>query len=121
GQPPEETDGTPAGPAKTRGADAPRSPEPDILALLTRMRDLALLLRKKRLRRGALELTMPEAVLEYDEHGRLSGAHFATHDLSHQIIEEFMLAANEAVAEHLTRQDVPFLRRVHPAPNEEKL
>jgi ribonuclease R len=85
------------------------------------MRDLALLLRKKRFKRGALELTMPEAVLDYDEHGRVSGAHFAAHDLSHQIIEEFMLAANEAVAEHLTRHEVPFLRRVHPAPNEEKL
>ena len=48
----------------------------------------------------ALELTMPEAVLEYDADGRVSGAHFAVNDLSHQIIEEFMLAANEAVAEH---------------------
>jgi ribonuclease R len=94
---------------------------PDILALLRRMKDLALLLRKKRLKRGALELTMPEAVLEYDEHGRVSGAHFASHDLSHQIVEEFMLAANEAVAEHLSAHEVPFLRRVHPAPNEEKL
>ena len=89
--------------------------------MLRRMRDLALLLRKKRLKRGALELTMPEAVLEYDAEGRVSGARFAAHDLSHQIIEEFMLAANEAVAEHLTAHDVPFLRRVHPAPNEDKL
>src|SRR5262249_4635923 len=93
----------------------------EVLALLRRMRDLALLLRKKRFKRGSLELTMPEAVLDYDEHGRVVGAHFAAHDLSHQIIEEFMLAANEAVAEHLTHHEVPFLRRVHPAPNEEKL
>jgi ribonuclease R len=85
------------------------------------MRDLALLLHKKRLKRGSLELSMPEAVLEYDEQGRMSGAHFAVHDLSHQIIEEFMLAANEAVAEHFTQYEVLFLRRVHPAPNEEKL
>jgi ribonuclease R len=89
--------------------------------MLRRMRDLALLLRKKRFKRGSLELTMPEAVLEYDDQGRVSGAHFAEHNLSHQIIEEFMLAANEAVAEHFTRHEVPFLRRVHPAPNEEKL
>jgi ribonuclease R len=94
---------------------------PEVYALLRRMRDLALLLRKKRMKRGSLELVMPEAVLEYDHHGRVSGAHFAEDSLSHQIIEEFMLAANEAVAEHLTRLDVPFLRRVHPAPNEEKL
>jgi ribonuclease R len=89
--------------------------------MLRRMRDLALLLRKKRIKRGSLQLEMPEAVLEYDEHGRVSGAHFAEHNLSHQIIEEFMLAANEAVAEHFTKHEVPFLRRVHPAPNEEKL
>src|SRR5262249_37436107 len=93
----------------------------DITAMLRRMRDLALLLRKKRFKRGSLELTMPEAVLEYDDQGRVSGAHFAEHNLSHQIIEEFMLAANEAVAEHFTKHDIPFLRRVHPAPNEEKL
>ena len=103
------------------GAAAKPDLAPEILALLRRMRDLALLLRKKRMKRGALELTMPEAVLEYDADGRVSGAHFAAHDLSHQVIEEFMLAANEAVAEHLTHQDIAFLRRVHPAPNEEKL
>jgi len=85
------------------------------------MRDLAILLRKKRAKRGALELSMPEAVLEYDENGRVSGAHFATHDMSHQLVEAFMLAANEAVAEHLAHEEIPFLRRVHPAPIEEKL
>jgi ribonuclease R len=93
----------------------------EILPMLRRMRDLALLLRKKRIKRGSLQLEMPEAVLEYDDQGRVSGAHFAEHNLSHQIIEEFMLAANEAVAEHFTKHEVPFLRRVHPAPNEEKL
>jgi ribonuclease R len=96
-------------------------PSANILALLHRMRDLALILRAKRKARGALELTMPEAVLEYDADGRVSGAHFAVHDLSHQIIEEFMLTANEAVAAHFSRLGVPFLRRIHPAPNEEKL
>jgi ribonuclease R len=95
--------------------------EPEVLALLHRMRDLALILRRRRLRRGALELNMPETELEYDDQGRVVGAHFAKHDLSHQIIEEFMLAANEAVAEHLASLDVAFLRRVHPAPDPVKL
>jgi len=94
---------------------------PEILQMLKRMRDLAILLRKKRFKRGSLELEMPEAVLEYDDNGRVSGAHFAEHNLSHQVIEEFMLAANEAVAEHFSKYEVPFLRRVHPAPAEEKL
>jgi ribonuclease R len=105
---------------QSRGRPSPGL-QPDVLALLKRMRDLALLLRKKRLKRGALELSMPEPVLEYDAHGKVTGAHFAANDLSHQVIEEFMLAANEAVAEHFSRHEVPFLRRVHPAPNEEKL
>jgi ribonuclease R len=85
------------------------------------MRELAMILRKRRLRRGALELNMPEAELEYDEQGRVSGAHFRSHDVSHQIIEEFMLAANEAVAENLASLDVSFLRRVHPDPDPKKL
>ncbi|MDW8243044.1 MAG: ribonuclease R [Thermogemmata sp.] len=94
---------------------------PELVALIRRMRDLARLLRHKRLRRGALELEMPETVLDYDDQGRICGAHYAAHTFSHRIIEEFMLAANEAVAEYLTAHGVPFLRRVHPPPNLDKL
>jgi ribonuclease R len=108
--------------AELNALDEPRESESTpIQSMLRRMRDLALLLRKKRAKRGALELSMPEAVLEYDDLGRVSGAHFATNDLSHQLVEAFMLAANEAVAEHFAHEEIPFLRRVHPAPNEEKL
>ena len=64
---------------------------------------------------------MPEAVLEYDDKGHVSGAHFASHDESHQLIEDFMLAANEAVAGHFDRLKVPFVRRIHPAPDARKL
>lgn len=94
---------------------------PDVQALLLRMRDLGMILRKRRLKRGALQLEMPETELEYDKDGRVTGAHFVQHDISHQIIEEFMLAANEAVAAHLDSLGVPFLRRVHPAPEPTKL
>jgi ribonuclease R len=102
---------------KKKGPDL----EPEVLDLLLRMRELALLLRKKRMRRGALELYMPEAELVYDEQGRVTGAHFRKHDISHQLIEEFMLAANEAVAGHLEGLGRKFLRRVHPAPDPNKL
>ena len=122
-------DATPVGPASRRSSDAdqtggtpvPPTVAPDVLAVLERLRGLALVLRARRQRRGALELSMPEPVLEYDADGRVSGAHFAEQNLSHQVIEEAMLAANVAVAEHFSRLNVPFLRRVHPAPNEEKL
>ncbi len=94
---------------------------PEVYALLLRMRDLGTILRKRRLKRGALELNMPETELEYDDQGRLTGAHFRKNDISHQLIEEFMLTANEAVAEHLAGLDVAFLRRVHPDPDPAKL
>ncbi|MFQ3592256.1 MAG: VacB/RNase II family 3'-5' exoribonuclease [Gemmataceae bacterium] len=97
--------------AKTPGDEAP-----EIFALLCRMRDLALILRRRRRERGSLELTIPEVQLTYDAEGRVTGGQFRSHDLSHQIIEEFMLAANEAVAAKLKQLGVPFLRRVHPAP-----
>ncbi len=100
---------------------APAKLAKDVALNLKRMRELASLLRKKRFKRGALELNMPEPVLEYDDQGRVNGAHFAVNDESHKVIEDCMLAANEAVAEHFTSLGVPFLRRVHPMPNEEKL
>ncbi len=95
--------------------------EPAVLKLLVRMRDLALILRKRRMKRGALELNMPEVELEFDDQGRVAGAHFLKYDISHQIIEEFMLAANEAVAGHLAELGVSFLRRVHAPPEPNKL
>jgi ribonuclease R len=95
--------------------------EPEILELLWRMRDLAVILNKRRLKRGYLQLHMPEPELEYDKDGRVTGAHFRKNDISHQMIEEFMLLANETVAEYLGRRDIAFLRRVHPAPEPTKL
>jgi ribonuclease R len=94
---------------------------PEILEQLQRMRDLALILHKRRVKRGSLQLNMPETQLEYDADGKVSGAHFRTHDISHQMIEECMLAANEAAAQHLDDHKIHFLRRVHPAPEPNKL
>lgn len=111
-------------PGEASGTPSPRDREeadPEVVALVLRMRDLAMILRRRRMRRGALELAMPETELEYDDAGRVTGAHLAAEDVSHQIIEEFMLAANEAVADWLDRLGVPFLRRVHPAPEPAKL
>ncbi len=85
------------------------------------MRDLAVILNKRRLKRGYLQLHMPEPELEYDKDGRVIGADFRKNDISHQMIEEFMLLANESVAEHLDDKEIAFLRRVHPAPEPTKL
>lgn len=114
-----DTDAEPRG--KGAAVASPGSVEPEVLTLLLRMRDLGMILRRRRLRRGALELNMPETELEFDEQGRVTGAHFLEHDVSHQLIEEFMLAANEAVAGQLDSLEVPFLRRIHPAPEPTRL
>ena len=89
--------------------------------LLGRMLRLAMILRQRRIDRGALELAMPEVDVELDREGRVTGARVVEHTESHQIIEEFMLAANEAVAETLKDKGLPFLRRVHEAPVPKKL
>lgn len=94
---------------------------PEVCTLLGHMHTLAMLLRQRRLDRGALELVLPEIKLELDDAGQVAGATAVIHDESHQIIEEFMLAANEAVAEYLTQHDVLFLRRVHAPPVPTKL
>ncbi len=94
---------------------------PEVHALVGRMHELAMILRKRRLARGALELTMREVKIDLDRQGQVSGAHLVENTVSHQIIEEFMLAANEAVAELFTRHELHFLRRVHQAPDPRKL
>ena len=90
-------------------------------ALLGRMHELAMILRRRRFDHGALDMNMPEVEIDLDKHGQVIGAHKAENTVSHQIIEEFMLAANEAVAEHLHGQDLNFLRRVHEPPDPRKL
>jgi ribonuclease R len=90
-------------------------------ALLDRMRRLAAILRQRRRGRGFMELSMKECELEYDADGKVTAAHYTVDDESHQMIEEFMLTANEAVARKLKEERVAFLRRVHEAPDPLKL
>jgi len=94
---------------------------PQVHALLGRMHELAMILRKRRFKRGALELTMKEIKVDLDADGRVAGAHVVINTESHQIIEEFMLAANEAVARILHGAGLLFLRRVHSDPDPRKL
>ncbi|MFM1801108.1 MAG: Ribonuclease [Planctomycetota bacterium] len=93
----------------------------EVRALLERMLRLAMMLRKRRFRHGALELNLPEIALSLKMDGSAKEAHLVVNDESHQVIEEFMLAANEAVARQLTQADIPFLRRAHPEPDPLKL
>ena len=92
-----------------------------VLDLLKRMHELAMILRKRRFDRGALDLELPEVKIDMDRNGKVTGAHVVSHDESHQIIEEFMLAANIAVASKLADCGQSFLRRTHAPPDERKL
>lgn len=93
----------------------------EVFHLLERMHNLAMTLRQRRLQRGAIELSLPEIKIDLDKQGQVKGAHLVEHTESHQIIEEFMLAANEAVAEMLTDDEIVFLRRIHEPPSPRKL
>ncbi|MGB1126794.1 MAG: ribonuclease R family protein [Opitutales bacterium] len=78
-------------------------------------------LRKKRFRKGSLDLEMTEIKIYVDEDGYADRIEKQSHDESHQLIEEFMLAANEQVARVMKRENFPSLYRVHDEPEEEKL
>ncbi len=92
-----------------------------IISLLQRMHKLAMILRRRRFANGSLQINMPELRIDFDKKGRVIGASERHHDESHEIIEEFMLAANVAVAVFLKQKGIPFLRRVHGEPDERKL
>jgi ribonuclease R len=109
------------GKRKTKPPSVFRDLTPQVDALLTRMHALAMIFRARRFQRGALELTMPEMKIDLDKEGRVTGAHLAENTESHQIIEEFMLTANEAVAETLADAGLVFLRRVHGSPDPRKM
>lgn len=94
---------------------------PEVHALVGRMHELAMTLRRRRLARGALELSMNEIKVDLDRHGRVVGAHKVVNTESHQMIEAFMLSANEAVARRLKEAEWHFLRRVHHSPDPRKL
>ncbi len=82
---------------------------------------LASLLRRKRFREGSLDLDFPEVKVRVDENGKPIRLERIENDESHQLVEEFMLAANEAVAHELKNRSIPTIYRVHENPDPEKL
>jgi ribonuclease R len=85
------------------------------------MQELALILNKKRVARGSIDFDLPEAVIEFDEFGEMTGVARGPRNIANRIIEEFMLAANEAVAGHLEQLDLPSLYRIHEKPDPKRV
>lgn len=93
----------------------------DVHRLLGDMHELAMMLRRRRMEAGSIDLTVPEVEIDLNPDGQVIGAHRAVNTESHQIIEEFMLAANVAVAERLRDEGYNLVRRIHEAPAPLKL
>jgi ribonuclease R len=83
--------------------------------------ELASLLRRKRFEAGSLDLDFPEVKVRLDEQGKPILLERIENDESHQLVEEFMLAANEAVARELKNRSIPTIYRVHENPEPDKL
>jgi ribonuclease R len=85
------------------------------------MRDLALILNRKRQRRGSIDFDLPEAVIEFDELGLMKSIARSERKFANRLIEEFMLSANECVAHDLESRHVASLYRIHEKPDAKRV
>jgi ribonuclease R len=85
------------------------------------MRDLALILNRKRQRRGSIDFDLPEPVIEFDEFGLMKSITRSERNIAHRLIEEFMLSANECVAQYLESKYVASLYRIHEKPDAKRV
>lgn len=85
------------------------------------MRDLAMILNRRRKRRGSIDFEIAEAEIEFDDLGKMTGVVRSERNTAHRIIEELMLAANEAVATHLAPLGNASLYRVHEKPEAKRV
>jgi ribonuclease R len=85
------------------------------------MRDLALILKRKRERRGSIDFDLPEPVIEFDKFGLMKSITRSERNIAHRLIEEFMLSANECVAGYLENKRVASLYRIHEKPDAKRV
>lgn len=88
-----------------------------LVELFEIMRDLALILNRKRGRRGSIDFDLPEPVIEFDDFGLMKSITRSERNIAHRLIEEFMLSANECVAQYLENKRVASLYRIHEKPD----
>src|ERR1700678_443865 len=86
-----------------------------------RMRDLAMILNRKRQRRGSIDFDLPEPVIEFDEFGMMKSITRSERNIAHRLIEEFMLSANESVAHYLENKRIASLYRIHGKPDAKRV
>ncbi|MBR5637877.1 MAG: ribonuclease R [Pseudobutyrivibrio sp.] len=93
----------------------------DVAEMIDKMYELSKILRTKRKKRGSIDFDFPETHILIDENGKVVGLAPYERNDAHKLIEDFMLAANETVAEHFELMESPFVYRVHGAPDPEKM
>jgi len=92
-----------------------------VLTMLDTAEELARKMRQRRIERGSLDFDLPEGEVQFDADGQPKSVLPKVRHFAHQLIEEFMIAANEAVSEYLQAHALPCMYRVHAAPDQEKL
>ncbi|CCO23777.1 ribonuclease R [Maridesulfovibrio hydrothermalis] len=107
--------------AVIEGNEEERAKIADVVPMLEVAEKLARKINARRKGRGSLEFDLPEPEILFNLQGRTVDIKPRCRNFAHQIIEEFMIAANEAVAEFLTEKEIGCLYRVHPGPDSEKL
>jgi len=107
--------------AVLEGDAALRERYASLVATFELMRDLALILNRKRQRRGSIDFDLPEPVIEFDEFGLMKSISRSERNVAHRLIEEFMLSANECVAQHLESRRIASLYRVHEKPDAKRV
>src|SRR5437660_6332699 len=85
------------------------------------MHELETVLNRKRRRRGSIDVDLPEPVIEFDAHGLMKSITRSERNIAHRIIEEFMLSANESVAQYLENKRVGSLYRIHEKPDAKRV
>jgi len=85
------------------------------------MKELALLLNARRNEKGSIDFDLPEPVIEFDEEQKMTNITRSERNIAHRLIEEFMLAANRAVAGYLLKRGIAALHRVHEKPDAKKV
>ncbi len=103
------------------GRPAPEGSDPELVPLVKEAWKMAAAMRKHRFANGALDLEMPEVKIRLDDRGRAVAADKVVHTSSHQLVEECMLAANQAVASLLTTRGKPAVHRIHEDPDPSRL
>ena len=92
-----------------------------VFPVLKNMHTLSQLLRKRRFKEGSVDFNIPEPEIQVDAKGQVQNIVKAEHNVAHELIEEFMLAANRVVAEHLDKKNLPGIHRIHEPPDQDKL